>query len=120
MGGGGHHDHHHHAPSLPHTRILANKSGLCPPDFHYARGASISIEKRRRTSLHLERGIASARNHARIAVTCRLYCAMRLMVAKTLTQLSCWIAEVWYPHGGFYPDPKGWRGNLALAFGCVA
>lgn len=25
-------------------------------------------------------------------------------------------AEVWYPHGGFYPDPKGWRGNLALTF----
>mmetsp|Transcript_17838 Transcript_17838/g.38381 ORF Transcript_17838/g.38381 Transcript_17838/m.38381 type:complete len:123 (-) Transcript_17838:504-872(-) len=59
MGGG----HHHHAPAVPegpHAKLLANKSGLCPPDFHYTR-------------------------------------------------------ETWYPHGGFYVDPKGWRKNLGLA-----
>jgi hypothetical protein len=32
---------------------------------------------------------------------------------------GCSRAEVWYPHGGFYPDPKGWRSNLVLAFGCA-
>lgn len=65
--GGGHHDHGHHGPTLPqppYTKFLANKSGLCPPDFHYAR-------------------------------------------------------EIWYPHGGFYPDPKGWRTSLALTIGAA-
>ncbi|KAF5826412.1 hypothetical protein DUNSADRAFT_3235 [Dunaliella salina] len=53
------------APSGPepaYMKILAPKSGLCPPDFHYAR-------------------------------------------------------EVWYPHGGFYPDPKHWRRNTLLTLG---
>ena len=39
MGGG--HDHHHHGPKVaepPYSKLLAPKSGLCPPDFHYSRG----------------------------------------------------------------------------------
>ena len=37
MGG----DHHHHQPAVPeppYAKLLANKSALCPPDFHYNRG----------------------------------------------------------------------------------
>ncbi|KAG1680101.1 hypothetical protein FOA52_000214 [Chlamydomonas sp. UWO 241] len=66
MGGG----HHGHAPSgppvaePPYAKLLANKSGLCPPDFHYSR-------------------------------------------------------EIWYPHGGFFPDPKGWRTNLGVVLGAA-
>ncbi|GAX85891.1 hypothetical protein CEUSTIGMA_g13307.t1 [Chlamydomonas eustigma] len=62
--GGGHHDHGPIIPEPPYAKLLANKSELCPHDFHYSR-------------------------------------------------------EIWYPHGGFYPDPKGWRGNLALAIGAA-
>lgn len=25
--------------------------------------------------------------------------------------------EIWYPHGGFYCDPKGWRKNTLLTLG---
>lgn len=63
MGGG-----HHHAPAAPepsYAKHLAQKSALCPPDFHYNR-------------------------------------------------------EIWYPHGGFYCDPKGWRKNTVFALGAVA
>jgi len=27
---------------------------------------------------------------------------------------------VWSPSGGWYPDPRGWRRNTAVAFGAVA
>ncbi|GFH10678.1 predicted protein [Haematococcus lacustris] len=32
MGGGGHHP---PVPEPSYAKLLANKSGLCPPDFHY-------------------------------------------------------------------------------------
>ncbi|GIL45936.1 hypothetical protein Vafri_3049 [Volvox africanus] len=63
MGGG----HHHHPPAVPepsYAKLLAPKSGLCPPDFFYNR-------------------------------------------------------EIWYPHGGFYCDPKAWRRNTVLTFGAL-
>ena len=28
--------------------------------------------------------------------------------------------SVWSPSGGWYPDPRGWRRNTAVAFGAVA
>mmetsp|Transcript_20867 Transcript_20867/g.62384 ORF Transcript_20867/g.62384 Transcript_20867/m.62384 type:complete len:122 (-) Transcript_20867:2143-2508(-) len=51
-------------PEAPYAKLLANKSALCPPDFHYSR-------------------------------------------------------EIWYPHGGFFPDPKGWRGSLMVSLGAA-
>ncbi|PNW70571.1 hypothetical protein CHLRE_17g725400v5 [Chlamydomonas reinhardtii] len=27
--------------------------------------------------------------------------------------------EIWYPHGGFYCDPKGWRKNTLLTLGGI-
>lgn len=37
--GGGHHHHQPAVPEPPYAKLLANRSGLCPPDFHYNRGA---------------------------------------------------------------------------------
>ena len=98
MGGG----HHHHEPPVvepPYAKLLANKSGLCPPDFHYARGEKLVY----------------------ILLSNRLIGVGSVFVLSTSWRVhGCEIhAEVWYPHGGFYPDPKGWRTSLGLAFGWV-
>ena len=95
---GGHHDAHHRpaVPEPPYAKLLAPKSGLCPPDFHYARGTLLAC-------LCLL-----------ISTSGDLHRASPNNIYSLLAR-----AEVWYPHGGFYPDPKGWRGNLALAMGWV-
>lgn len=85
MGGGGH-GHHHHVPEPEYMKHLAPKSGLCPPEFHYTRGMSAKA---------IRGSWASMNDHL---------CAGD---ADESTVLLVIFAEVWYPHGGFFPGASG-------------
>lgn len=99
---GGDHAPVEHGHTKPHVTIkapwyeplLANKSKLCPPDFHYNRGKSVVMF-----------AVKIGGNSVPVTPS---------TVSDMCTAAMCTVAEIWYPHGGFYSDPIGWRQNTAI------